>query len=270
MTYEGVYMHVFEDLYYELYLYKQRNYYNILNVVNLSKILPVLFNNKSITLDNINDFSANFYEHIKENYYFAFCNEESAYNSSYEIVLNKYYSKQSHAFDELVITKPEFKNLLTDIEKELSDYILDLNYMYSILHPASVIYTLADKYSYSEVIERLKNYMIEEGIALHTSNFLKLDFLKENKSIIRRVKPEGQFIDRLKLHGEKLYFWVGAVYYALIENRDMNEMYYRNKLTNTFIDNDIYGDYHIAEFQNPEITNTECQLETDDDDESEV
>jgi len=78
--------------------------------------------------------------------------------------------------------------------------------------------------------------------------------LKSNKSIVRELKPKGLFIDRLKEYEkvEEMHFWSGAIYYALIENRNMNEMYYRNKLTDTFIDNDIIKEDYIVEFQYPE------------------
>jgi len=256
MLYEELYMSVFEDLYFELYIKERRNYYNFLNVVNLDKILPVLYNNYFITYENVDDFSANFFEMIDERYYFIYSNENGAYNCSNEILLNKYYTKQSLAFNTLVENKPEYKNLLTDIIKEFDDYILNLDFLYSILHPTSVIYSLSDKYSYSEVIVKLKEYMMEEDIALPINSFLGNDLLKSNKSIDRKLKPEELFKDRLKsfIDGDKdiMDFWCGAVYYALIESRDMNELYYQNKLTDTYIDNDIIEENYIAVFQYPD------------------
>jgi len=87
--------------------------------------------------------------------------------------------------------------------------------------------------------------------------------LKSNKSIVRELKPKGLFIDRLKEYEkvEEMHFWSGAIYYALIENRNMNEMYYRNKLTDTFIDNDTINEYYIAEFQYPEREKTPIEKE---------
>ncbi|MDD4990967.1 MAG: hypothetical protein PHR83_01935 [Paludibacter sp.] len=255
MPYEELYMSVFEDVFWELYIKERRNYYNFLNVVNLDKILLVLYNNHFITYDNVDDFSANFFEMIDERYYLCYSNENGAYNCSNEILLNKYYTKQSLAFNSLVSNKPEYKNLLTDIIKVFDNYILNLDYMYSILHPTSVIYSLAEEFSYSEVIVKLKEYMIEEGIALPINSFLDNDLLKPNKSIDRKLKPVGLFKDRLAEYGDDMdlsEFWSGAVYYALIENRDINQMYYQSKLTDTYIDNDIMKEHYIAEFQYPD------------------
>lgn len=255
MPYEELYMSVFEDVFWELYIKEERNYYNFLNVVNLDKILLVLYNNNFITYDNVDDFSANFFEMIDERYYFCYSNENGAYNSSNEILLNKYYTKQSLVFNSLVKEKPEFKNLLTDIIKEFDDYILNLDYLYSILHPTSVIYSLAEEFLYLEVIVKLKEFMIEEGIALPINSLLGNDLLKPNESIDRKLKPVGLFKDRLEEYGDDMYmseFWSGAVYYALIENRDINELYYQNKLTDTYIDNDIIEENYIAVFQYPD------------------
>ncbi len=255
MPYEELYMSVFEDVFWELYIKEERNYYNFLNVVNLDKILLVLYNNNFITYDNVDDFSANFFEMIDERYYFCYSNENGAYNSSNEILLNKYYTKQSLVFNSLVKEKPEFKNLLTDIIKEFDNYVLNLDYMHSILHPSSIIYSLAEEFSYSEVIVKLKEYMIEEGIALPINSLLGNDVLKPNTSIDRTLKPVGLFKDRLEEYGDDMgmsEFWSGAIYYALIENRDINELYYQNKLTDTYIDNDIIEENYIAVFQYPE------------------
>jgi hypothetical protein len=256
MLYEELYMSVFEDLYFELYIKERRNYYNFLNVVNLDKILLVLYNNNFITYDNVDAFSANCLEMINEDYYFIYSNENGAYNCSNEILLNKYYTKQSLAFNSLVENKPEYKNLLTDIIKVFDTYVLNLDFMYSILHPSSVIYGLSEEFSYSEVIIKLKEYMIEEGIALPINSLMGNDLLKPNESIDRKLKPEELFKDRLKSYrdGDKniIDFWCGAVYYALIENRDINELYYQNKLTDTYIDNDIIEEHYIAVFQYPE------------------
>lgn len=256
MLYEELYMSVFEDLYFEVYIKRERNYYNFLNVVNLDKILPILYNNYFITYENVDDFSANFFEMINEDYYFCYSNENGAYNSSNEILLNKYYTKQSLVFNSLVSNKLEFQNLLTDIIKEFDNYVLNLDFMYSILHPSSVIYGLAEEFSYSEVLLKLKEYMIEEGIALPINSLLGNDLLKPNNSIVRELKPVELFKDRLKsyIDGDKniMDFWCGAVYSALIESRDINAMYYQNKLTDTYIDNDIIEEHYIAVFQYPE------------------
>ena len=270
MSIEDVYMSVFEDLYWEIYIKNERNYYNFLNMVNLDKIIPVLYYNYFITYDNINDLSANLFELLNERYYFIYCNENDAYNCTDTILLNKYYTKQSLAFYALVEDKPEFKNLINDLINGFDNYILNLDFMNSILHPSSIIYSLAQEYSYTEVINHLNDYMIEEGIALPLSSFFERDLLKSNKSIVRELKPKGLFIDRLKEYEkvEEMHFWSGAIYYALIENRNMNEMYYRNKLTDTYIDNDIISEYYIAEFQYPE-NETPCHenvVDNDDDD----
>ena len=254
MPYEEMYMSIFEDLYFELYLMRERNYYRFLNLVNLDKILLMLYNNNFITYDNVDDFSANFFEMISEEYYFSYSNENGAFNSSNTILLNKYYSKQSLAFNSLVRNNPEFQNLLTDLTTEFENYILNLNYMYSIIHPSSVIFNLADEYSsYSEVLLKLKEYMIKEGVALPLNSLLGNDLLKPNKSIVRKLKPEELFKDRLKRYFDGdvdiIDFWCGAVYYALIENRDINELYHQNKLTDTYIDNDVIEENYIAVFQ---------------------
>lgn len=251
ISYIDVYMYLFEDLYWGKFIDKRRYCYYILNVANIDKILPVLYNNKFITYDNIENFIANFYEYIEEWYYFSYCNENYFYDTWFKTVLNKYYTKQSLAFEELVKVKPEFKNLLTDIEKELSDYILNLDFMYSMLHPASVIYTLADKYTYTDVVPKLKEYMIDEGIAIPINSFLENDLLKPNKSIVREFKKEELFSERIKVNSQELDYWTDAVYAALINDKDMNDMYSQNKLTNTYIDYDIIEEDYIAEFQYP-------------------
>lgn len=252
MSIEDVYMSVFEDLYWEIYIKNERNYYNFLNMVNLDKIIPVLYYNYFITYENIDDLSANLFELLNELYYFIYCNENDAYNCTDTILLNKYYTKQSLAFNELVVVKPEYENLINDIIDRFDNYILNLDFMNSILHPTSVIYRLAQEYSYTEVVNHLKDYMIEESIALPISSFLEKNLLKSNKSIVRELKPKGLFIDRFKEYEKEMEFWSGAIYYALIENRNMNEMYYRDKFTDTYIDNDIINEDYIAEFQYPE------------------
>ena len=263
MSYEDVYMSVFEDLYWEIYIKNERNYYNFLNMVNLDKIIPVLYYNYFITYDNINDLSANLFELLNERYYFIYCNENDAYNCTDTILLNKYYTKQSLAFNALMEDKPDFQNLTKDIIDRFNNHILNLDFMNSILHPTSIIFSLAQKYSYTEVVNQLKDYMIEEGIAIPLSSFVERNLLKSNKSIVREIKPKGLFIDRLKGYEkeEEMHFWSGAIYYALIQNRNMNELYFRNKLTDTYIDNDIISEDYIAEFQYPEREKTPIDKE---------
>lgn len=266
MSYIDVYMYLFEDLYWGKFINKRRYCYHILNVANVDKILKTLYNNKCITYDNIDIFIANLHENIKDWYFFSYCNENYFYDIWFKTVLNKYYTKQSLAFEELVKSKPEFKNLLTDIEKELSDYILDLDFMYSMLHPTTVIYTPADNYTYTEVVLKLKEYMINEGIAIPTSNLINLNLFKQNESIVRKFEIEDLFSDRINVNSQNLDYWTDAVYNALINDKDISDMYHQNKLTDTYIDYDIMCDNYIVEYQRPsrKDENIEKSLESND------
>jgi len=70
MTVEDVYMYVFEDLYYEIFLGEGIHYYNFLNLVNIDKIIPMLYNHYFIDMDNIDRFSANLLDKIVSDFIF--------------------------------------------------------------------------------------------------------------------------------------------------------------------------------------------------------
>ena len=257
LNYDDFYMYVFENLYYRRY--SRIKYSYILNIKNLDKILKYVYMNYLITYENVDDFTANLFEDINEAFYFSynkdiyledtfFYYKNIEFEEFNEFILNQYCIKRSKKYNDLVEKKPEFQNLIIDLENEFKDFILNLNFMYSILHPNSIVYKLSDNFSYADVLSKLKNYMIEKGIAIQLSSFNCMNLLKKNNSLERRISPEILFTDRFKkLSKNKLTvsFWCIYVYSLMKEDLKTDESDYGSFFTH-FIDEDIVSeDYKV-------------------------
>lgn len=260
LSYDDFYMYVFENLYYRRYSNIRISY--ILNITNFDKLLKHAYMNYLLTYENVDDFIANIFNKISEAFYFIY-NEDIYledtylyYNNIefvefYDFILNQYSIKNSRNYNDLVERKPEFQNLIVDLENEFQDYMLNLDFMYTILHPGSIIYEFAENLSYKDVLFELKNYMIEKGVAIQLSSFSRMNLLKKNNSLKRRITPEFLFTDRFKkLSNNELTvsFWCVYVYSLMKDGLKTDETDYGSFFTH-FIDEDIISeDYRIIKY----------------------
>lgn len=160
------------------------------------------------------------------------------------MLLNNYYTKQSKEFNLIIQKNPQFKNLINDlVGVRLKDYIIDINFIYSILHPDSILYEYIKTDFYDVVLDKLVDYMIENGIA------------KKIESISKDITlPVGLFNYPLN---EDLYFEHSIIdmesifddsdmhllYCAHIENFDiLTDVYCMEQLSDSFVEDfDLMG-----------------------------
>ncbi|MEA4983218.1 MAG: hypothetical protein VB066_10940 [Paludibacter sp.] len=215
--------------------------------------------NYLLTYENVDDFIANIFNIISEAFYFIYIEDiylEDTYLyynniefvEFYDFILNQYSIKNSRNYNDLVERKPEFQNLIVDLENEFQDYMLNLDFMYTILHPGSIIYEFAENLSYKDVLFELKNYMIEKGVAIQLSSFNRMNLLKKNNSLKRRITPEFLFTDRFKkLSNNELTvsFWCVYVYSLMKDGLKTDETDYGSFFAG-YIDDDIISeDYKV-------------------------
>ena len=257
LSYDDFYMYVFENLYYRRYSGIKYSY--ILNITNFDKLLYYAYSNYLITYGNVDDFIANLFKDINKAFFFCY-NEDIYFENTFlcykniefeefnEFILNEYCIKRSKKYNDLVEKKPEFQNLIIDIENEFKDFILNLNFIYSILHPDSILFELSNKYPYSEVVIKLKEYMIEKGIAIPINSFNKSNLLNKNNSIERRITPHMLFTERFKILSKNeltVSFWCIFVYILMKDKLKTDESDYGSFFTH-FIDEDIVSeDYKV-------------------------
>ena len=240
MTLEDVYMYVFEDLYYEIFLGEGINYNNFLNLVNIDKLIPVLYNHYFIDRNNIDRFSTNLLDKIIKDFIFIRCDENEAYDESNVVLLNRYYTKQSQKFNALVEVNPQLKNLIYDITIGLEGYLINTNFMYSILHPDSILYSYIDKYSYKDIVTQMQNYMISNGIAVSLDSYLTGGYF-EDKGIEKQYEAQELFSIRLK-SGADISDNTMLVYDAFMGEWDVMNVYNSSQLTDTYIDDFTIGE----------------------------
>jgi len=240
MSFEDVYMYVYEYLYYEIFLGEGIHYYNFLNVVNIDKLIPLLYEHYFIDRDNIDRFSANVLDKIVRDFVLIRSDENEAYNESNVVILNRYYVKQSRKFNSLIESNPEYTNLIKDITKGLESYLVNTNFMYSLLHPDSILYSFIDKYSYSELIIQMQEYMIDKGIAISLDSYLTSGYFKD-KDIVRKYVTEELFSVRLYSETD-IPNNIMLVHYAFFDEWDIMRIYNLKQLTDSFIDDFTIGE----------------------------
>ncbi|MDD4990969.1 MAG: hypothetical protein PHR83_01945 [Paludibacter sp.] len=237
---EDIYMYTFEYLYYEIFLGERINYYNFLNLVNIDKLIPVFYHHYFIDRDNVDSFCSNLLDKIIKDFIFIRCDENEAYDESNVVLLNRYYVKQSMKFNALVKLNPEYNNLIYDITIGLEGYIINTNFIYSILHTDSILYSFVDRYSYNEVIVQMQDYVIGNGIAVSLDSYLTGGYFKDN-GIIRQYESQELFSIRFE-SGSEISDNTMLVYEAFMGEWDALNIYNSTQLTDTYID-----DFNVGE-----------------------
>lgn len=171
---EDFYMYVFKDIYFKVFI--QEVYYNnFFNTINLKKVIEYVYYNYFITWDNIDDVTMNIMELLLDKYLFIRCDENEPYRIQEYMIINNYYTKQSKLFNSICLKRPQFNSLINDlVQVQLSNYIIDINFIHSLLHPDSILYVFIIKeYSYDVVLDRLVNYLISNKIASRIDSITK-------------------------------------------------------------------------------------------------
>lgn len=226
LTLEELYMYVVKDIYYKVFI--QDVYYYHFNTANLKKVVEYAYNNYFISWDNIEDVSMNVIELLIDKYLFIFCDDDEPYWKNEYILLNNYYTKHSGLFNSIAERKPEFRNLIDDLTSvRLKDYIIDINFIYTILHPDSVIYKLVENESYERELDKLFDYVISSGIA------------KKVDSVVKEITcPIGLFNYPLY---EEIYFNNTIIYLEITFNESDIQLLYDAYIEDFDILNDVYG-----------------------------
>jgi len=121
--------------------------------------------------------------------------------------------------------------------------------MHSILHPDSVLYSFIDKYSYSELIIQMQDYMIDKGIAVSMDSYLTGGYFEDN-GIKRKYVTEELFSVRLYSQSD-IPNNIMLVHYAFFDEWDIMRIYNLKQLTDSFIDDFTIGEgYRVFRVEN--------------------
>lgn len=237
LTPDELYMYVVKDIYYKIFI-DHVYYYNFFNTINLKKVIEYVYYNYFICWDNIESVSMNIIELLLDKYLFIRCDENQPYKIKEYMLLNNYHTKQSKEFNSRIENRPQFKNLINDlVEVRLKDYIIDINFIYSILHPNSILYEFIDSDSYDVVLDRLVDYMISIGIAKKIESITKGITLPIG--VFNYPFHEEIYLDRLE-NWDKLIedYNMHLLYCAYFENFDvLTYVYGYEQLSDTFVEN---------------------------------
>ena len=112
--------------------------------------------------------------------------------------------------------------------------------MHSLLHPDSILYSFIDKYSYSELIIQMQEYLIDKGIAVSLDQYLTGEYFKDN-GIERKYVTEELFTIRLYSHSDIPYN-IMLVHYAFFDEWNIQNINNLKQLTDSFIDDFTIGE----------------------------
>jgi len=250
---EEVYMIVLEHIYSKIFL-DYIHYYYYFNSINLERVAVYAYNNYFITWDNMRDFKMNIIDILLYDFLFMRSDECPYSTIKPHRVLNNFHTKQSRLFNTIIESKPEYNNFLFDLtEVKLKDFIIDVNYIYTLLHPDSVLYKLINENSYEDVLNKLSDFMIENKIAVRIDKII-------NKDIILPISifnyPIGYDDYSVPIDEEdsvrNLDFIEMSMFYSgFIDNWDiLNHVYGKTQLRDTYID-DFYVSKNYMEYDSP-------------------
>lgn len=173
LTLEELYIYVVLEIYYKVFI-NYVYFYHVFNTINLKKVVEYVYNNYFVDWDNIKDVSLNIIELLVDKHLFIFSDENEPFRIREYIILNNYYTKQSKEFKSFIKKKPKFKNLINDfVQNRLKDYVIDINFIHSILHSDSILYKFIETDCYDGVLDKLVEYMVTHRIATRIESITK-------------------------------------------------------------------------------------------------
>jgi len=234
--------------------------YSYISVVNLKKIIPVLYFNSCITLNNLNSFREEFIMKIStSNFMYPEKDGTDKYSENRTLFLSDYYVKKSNRFSDLCKAQPQYNNFIQDIENHFKNYLINLNFMKKLFKPTSIVFDLANNYSYETALNIIIQRMhIEDKVVPIDSIVI------ENLNVNNKVcEPEELFSYRLHIEskGGKIlpdFNNLYMVYHTWITNGEQNNF----KLIYENIDND-YSQERLKERTIEYVTELETEPEID-------
>ncbi len=240
------YNYVLKDIYYNIFSH-DLCYQYLFNTINLNRVIEYSYHNYFISSDNIEDVSTNIIERIAGKYLFIRGDEYEIYWFKTFTILNNYHSKQSKLFNSVIQKNPEFKNLINELTQvRLKDYIIDINFIYTLLHPDSVIYKYIKSNSYDKVLDKLVDDIINQGFATKIDLIMKditTPVDKENHNTYKFIPFDDSLLDIDEACESDMDF--NTLYKAFINDVDiLSDVYKEEQLSDSFID-----DFHLKDYQ---------------------
>lgn len=255
---DELYIHIIEEVYYKIFINDIHCYY-FFNTINFERVIKYAFNTYFITWENVQDFTVNLVEVLIDKFTFIRCDENEPYRFKEYMILNNFHAKQSRLFNTILESKPEYQNLVRElVEVRLQDYIIDVNFIYTILHPESVLYQYIEEYLYDEVLDKMVDYMIINKIAYKIENVITNDILLPvsifNFPLNLDFYLESTISEKDRLLKSNIRNDVSMVLSAFLNGWDiLTDIYRKNQFSDSYIDdllvNDKYMEYDQVLFK---------------------
>ena len=246
---DELYINTIEGIYYKDFIQGAHSYY-FFNTINIERVVRYAYNHYFITWDNLKDVIINILEVIEGGFFYIRCDEDPPYRITEYMILNSFHTKQSRLFNTILETKPEHQSLIKElVEVRLRDYIIDVNFTYTILHPGSVLYQYIEKYNYEEVLYKMVEHMIQNKIALKIDRIITKDILLPINIFIYPFDIEFylEAIDeKIKLYDRNHHGDISLIQYAFSEGIDiLSQILHEDQLSDTYIDDFIVHENYM-------------------------
>ena len=246
---DELYINTIEGIYYKDFIQGAHSYY-FFNTINIERVVRYAYNHYFITWDNLKDVITNILEVFEGGFFYIRCDEDPPYRITEYMILNSFHTKQSRLFNTILETKPEHQSLIKElVEVRLRDYIIDVNFTYTILHPGSVLYQYIEKYNYEEVLYKMVEHMIQNKIALKIDRIITKDILLPINIFIYPFNIEFylEAIDeKIKLYDRNHHGDISLIQYAFSEGIDiLSQILHEDQLSDTYIDDFIVHENYM-------------------------
>jgi len=206
--------------------------YSYINLINYRKLLHSLYYKSNISLKEMYKLRYCLIDFIDIRFIHSVIEITDKYYETQMKYLNCYFVKRSGRFENICKIKPEYKKLITDIKKHFEDYLIDPNYMRSLFSQLSIIFNLANNYTYEDTLKIILNRMKLDNAVVtieHIANEITRTYSYsrsfKNMDNIKTIKNEIKKYNKLKFNnqGEVTFCRENSSYLSWITNNKCNE-----------------------------------------------
>lgn len=243
---DELYINIIEEIYHKDFVQGSYSYYFLITI-NIERVVRFAYNNYYIIWDNLKDITDNILEILCGKFIYIRCDENPPYRIKEYMILNSFHTKQSRLFNKVLETKPGYQNLIKGlVEDRLRDCIIDVNFIYTLLHPNSVLYHFIERFSYEEVLNKLEEYMIQNKIALKIEKIITNDIFVPIGLFNYPFYLEfylDSIDEEIRLYDRNHKSDISLILYAFQEGIDiLSQIFLEEQLSYTFIDDFIVND----------------------------
>ncbi len=228
--------------------------YYYFNLINYRKLLYYLYYKTNITIESIYSYRYCIADVLDLKFIYSNITSSDKYFNIPMRYLNCYYVKKSSKFESLCNLKPEYKNLIFDIEKQFEDYLIEPDYIRALFSPISILFDLANNYTYEDTLKIILGRMIIDNSAI---------LVEDKINEIVKVFFTSKGPDRVAINLNEILKDIHEV--TKLKYNDQGDIYYcpENSRYLSWVTNNEYLDFELQQ-EDEDINSTTFTLKNAD------